>query len=166
MYFLAPEHINEVKTDWTMKATYINYSYFAFASKYFFPFPNTFDFVHTTKTFLVINSEIPTLIIQAPSNIISHLLSSSLSIVKSPVVTELTAFSSADYESSLLSTQMFSIFNKKPWMPARFLLRGQIFMCLQAELWLQKSLCFLLAMFSKNSALHHPYLVWILHQDV
>lgn len=39
-------------------------------------------------------------------------------------------------------------------------------MCLQTELWLQRTLWFLVAMFSENSVLHHPPLVWTLNQVV
>lgn len=151
-----------------MKAAYINFSYFAFASKLSLPFPFLTPLILFTqqKLYFLLIQNFPLWLLK----LLPHLLSSPLSIVKSPVVTKIScqsaAFSIDGCESSLLFTQMFSIFNKKMWISGRLHLRGQIFMCLQAELWLQRSLWFLLAMFSENSALNHPHLVWILHQVV
>lgn len=72
MYFYAHKHLkwgqNRLNNEGSI---YLFLPTLNFYLNCFFPrIPNTFDFEHTPKTFQCISPEIPTLIIQATSNVV------------------------------------------------------------------------------------------------
>ena len=76
MYFYAPKHLkwgrNKLNSEGSIYLFLPTLN--LYPNVFFSGIPNTFDFDHTPKTFLFISPEIPTLIIQATSNVVSPIL--------------------------------------------------------------------------------------------